>query len=329
MTQSEAFDIIYYINLFHFMRSIVEVMKRKAQVPAEKNRPKMFDEFRISTFIILTIAGIINAFGVKIFLFPVKLYDSGISGLSMLLDQITPPQFTLSLFLLLLNIPIFAFGYKKQGASFTIYSVFTVGVYSVMSFLIMNVLPIDVSFISPLAGSDLLLCAIFGGVISGIGSGLTIRFGGAIDGIDVLSVVFAKKIGISIGTFVMISNTILYTVCGITIKSWILPLYSIVTYYIGSKTVDFVVEGIDKTKCAMIVTTKANNISDTLAEQFEASGTIVKAIGGYSKEQKEIIYFIVNHFQINKLKKIVHDIDPSAFISLQDVSDIIQKNHET
>ena len=125
------------------------------------------------------------------------------------------------------------------------------------------------------------------------------------------------------------SNTILYTVCGITIKSWILPLYSIVTYYIGSKTVDFVVEGIDKTKCAMIVTTKANNISDILAEQFEASGTIVKAIGGYSKEQKEIIYFIVNHFQINKLKKIVHDIDPSAFISLQDVSDIIQKNHET
>lgn len=156
---------------------------------------------------------------------------------------------------------------------------------------------------------------------------MTIRYGGAIDGIDVLSVVFAKKIGISIGTFVMIFNTILYTVCGITIKSWILPLYSIVTYYIGSKTVDFVVEGIDKSKCAMIVTTKAGEISDALAEQFEASGTIVNDIGGYSKESKEIIYFIVNHFQINKLKKIVHSIDPSAFISLQDVSDIIrQKN---
>lgn len=194
-----------------------------------------------------------------------------------------------------------------------------------MSYLIMNVLPIDVSFISPLAGSDLLLCAIFGGVISGIGSGLTIRFGGAIDGIDVLSVVFAKKIGLSIGTFVMIFNTVLYTVCGVTIKSWIFPLYSIVTYYIGSRTVDFVVEGIDKSKCAMIVTTKANDISDALAEQFEASGTIVDAIGGYSKESKEIIYFIVNHFQINKLKKIVHSIDPTAFISLQDVSDIIKK----
>ena len=123
----------------------------------------------------------------------------------------------------------------------------------------------------------------------------------------------------------MIFNTVLYTVCGITIKSWILPLYSIVTYYIGSKTVDFVVEGIDSSKCAMIVTIKANEISDALAENFGTSGTIVNAIGGYSKESKEIIYFVINHFQINKLKKIVHYIDSDAFISLQDVSDIIKK----
>ena len=276
-------------------------------------------------FIILTTAGVINAFGVTLFLFPVKLYDSGISGLSMLLDQITPPAMTLSLFLIILNIPIFCFGIKKQGFSFTVYSIFTVAVYSLMSFLIMDVLPIDVSFVSPLAGSDLLLCAIFGGVISGIGSGLTIRFGGAIDGIDVLSVIFAKRIGISIGTFVMIFNTVLYIFCGIMIQSWILPLYSIVTYYIGSKTVDFVVQGIDKSKCAMIITTKARKISEALAENFESSGTIVNAIGGYSKEKKEIVYFIINHFQINKLKKIVQEIDSSAFISLQDVSDIIKK----
>lgn len=282
-------------------------------------------EINLMNFIVLTIAGIINAFGVTVFLFPVKLYDSGISGLSMLLDQITPPYLNLSLFLILLNIPIFCFGMKKQGLAFTIYSVFTVAIYSFMSFLIMNVFPIDVSFVSPLAGSDLALCAIFGGVISGVGSGLTIRFGGAIDGIDVLSVIFAKKIGISIGSFVMIFNTILYTLCGITIHSWTLPLYSIVTYYVGSKTVDFVVEGIDKSKCAMIVTTKANEISDVLAETFESSGTIVNAIGGYSKEKKEIIYFIINQFQINKLKKLVHKIDSSAFISLQDVSDIIKK----
>ena len=138
-------------------------------------------------------------------------------------------------------------------------------------------------------------------------SGMTIRFGGAIDGIDVLSVIFARRIGISIGTFVMLFNTLLYIICGIAIQSWILPLYSIVTYYVGSRTVDFITEGFDRAKCAMIVTVKANEISNALSENFDSSGTIV------------------NRFQINKLKNIVHDIDESAFISLQDVADIIKK----
>lgn len=282
-------------------------------------------EIRPINILMILVAGIINAFGVTMFLFPVKLYDSGISGLSMLLDQITPDYLSLSLFLIIINIPIFIFGLKRQGKTFTVCSIFAVMVYSLASFMIMDVLPVDVSFISPLAGSDLLLCAVFGGVISGVGSGMTIRFGGAIDGIDILSVVFAKRIGISIGTFVMLFNTLLYIICGIAIQSWILPLYSIVTYYVGSRTVDFITEGFDRAKCAMIVTVKANEISNALSENFDSSGTIVKAVGGYSKKDKEIIYFIVNRFQINKLKNIVHDIDESAFISLQEVADIIRK----
>ena len=192
----------------------------------------------------------------------------------------------------------------------------------------MHVLPINVDFVSPLAGRDLLLCAVFGGVISGIGSGLTIRFGGAIDGIDVLSVIFAKMIGISIGTFVMAFDVLLYIVCGVVIQSWILPLYSIVTYFVGSKTVDFIVEGFDRSMCAMIVTNKANEISAELSETFKAGGTIVNVTGGYSKDEKQIIYFIVNHFQINKLKEIVIGIDSNAFISLQNVADIVRKSTE-
>ena len=275
-------------------------------------------------FAALTAAGIINAIGVVLFLFPVKLYDSGISGLSMLLDQVTPPALTLSLFLVVLNIPIFLFGAKKQGLVFTIYSAYAVMVYSLVSFLITDVLPIDVNFVSPLAGSDLLLCAIFGGAISGVGSGLTVRFGGAIDGIDVLSVVFAKKLGLSLGSFVLLFNTALYIVCGFVIQSWILPLYSIVTYFVGSKTVDFVVEGISRSLCAMIVTTKAEEISQELSKNFQASGTIVNAVGGYSREEKAIVYFIVNHFQVNKMKTIVHGIDEAAYISVQEVSDVFK-----
>ena len=286
---------------------------------------KEIKELRIINFLLLIAAGTINAFGVSLFLFPVKLYDSGISGLSMLLDQITPPTFTLSLFLILLNFPIFLFGFRRQGIAFTICSLFTIGVYSLVSHLILHVLPIDVNFVSPLAGTDLLLCAVFGGMISGVGSGLTIRFGGAIDGVDVLSVIFAKRLGISIGTFVMVFNILLYTVCGIAIKSWILPLYSIVTYFVGSRTVDYIVEGFDRSMCAMIVTKHAKDISAALSEAFKAGGTIVKATGGYSKDERQIIFFIVNRFQINRMKKIVKDIDGMAFISLQNVADIVRK----
>ena len=301
---------------------------KKAKKKAPKKESKLlreWKELKPLNFLFLILAGVINGFGVSIFLFPVKLYDSGVSGLSMLLDQVTPPSLTLSLFLILLNVPIFLFGLRRQGLCFTVYSLFAIAVYSLTSHLIQHVLPIDVNFVSPLAGTDLLLCAVFGGLISGVGSGMTIHFGGAIDGIDVLSVVFAKKLGLSIGSFVMIFNTLLYVVCGIVIQSWILPLYSIVTYYVGSRTVDFIVEGFDRSMCAMIVTTRAEAVTAALSESFKAGGTIVNAIGGYSKDEKQIIYFIVNHFQINRLKKLVLELDADAFISLQNVTDIVKK----
>lgn len=282
-------------------------------------------KIKIINFFVLTLAGSINALGVTLFLYPVKLYDSGISGVSMLLDQLTPSNITMAIFLLVLNVPIFLFGLKKQGTLFTIYSVYAVAIYSLGAYLIMNVLPINVDFVSPLAGSDLLLCAIFGGAISGIGSGLTIRYGGAIDGIDVLSVIFAKRIGLSVGSFIMIFNLALYIVCGFVLSSWILPLYSIITYFVASRTIDFIVEGFDRAKCAMIVTTKADEITSALTGNFDSSGTIVDALGGYSKTEFKIIYLIINHFQINKLKTIVHNIDKKAFISLHEITDVIKQ----
>ena len=277
-------------------------------------------------FLFLLVAGCVNAFGVTVFLAPVNLYDSGISGTSILLSQITPPQWTLSIFLLILNIPLFLFGLKKQGAVFTIYSIFTVAVYSTMSWLITDVLPIDVSMASPLAGEDLLLCALFGGMISGIGSGLTIRNGGAIDGMEVMAVIFSKKLNVTVGTFMMVYNVILYVICGLIRDSWILPLYSIVTYAAGLKTVDFVVEGLDRSKSVMIVTNKAELISAALMEEFKCGTTMMNGTGGYSNAEKTIIYFVVNRFQIYKMRSIVHAIDPKAFVTISEVADVFSSN---
>lgn len=280
-----------------------------------------------ANFLFLTLAGIINAFGVIVFLAPVKLYDSGISGTSMLISQITPEWCSLSLILILLNIPIFILGLKKQGTAFTIYSIYVVCIYSLAAWIITDVLPVDVSIVSPLAGSDLFLCAIFGGIISGCGSGMAVRFGGAIDGIDIIGVMFAKKLGLSLGTFVMIYNVILYIICGFVINSWILPLYSIVTYAAALKTVDFFVEGFDRSKAAFIITSKPAEVCHALSETFENGITTIKAHGYYSNSDKTMIYFVVNRFQIGKMKNTVHDIDPKAYISISEVADIFSANN--
>lgn len=283
-------------------------------------------QLRWQNFVFLFIAGCVNAFGVTVFLAPVNLYDSGISGTSILLSQITPERWTLSAFLLLLNIPLFLFGLKKQGCAFTIYSIFAVAVYSLVSWLITDVLPVDVSLASPLAGEDLLLCALFGGIISGVGSGLTIRYGGAIDGIEVMAVIFAKRLNITVGTFVMVYNVILYITCGFLMQSWILPLYSIVTYMAGLKTIDFIVEGFDRSKEVMIVTEKPDEVSAALMEAFECGTTRIPAVGGYSNEKKTIIYFIVNRFQISRMRAIIYAIDSRAFVTISEVADIFKAN---
>lgn len=257
------------------------------------------------------------------FLAPVNIYDSGISGTSMLLWQVTPERFSLSLFLVILNLPLFFFGMKKQGVLFTLYSVWAVCIYSVSSYLITYIFPVDVSAASPFAGNDLILCAIFGGLISGVGSGLTIRFGGAIDGIEVLAVIFAKRFGMTVGTFVMIYNVLLYIVIGCWFQSWILPLYSIITYCAAIKTVDFIVEGLDKAKSVMIVTTKKDQVCKVLSDTFERGITQIDAWGYYSGEPKTAIYFVVNRFQIVKLKSILSKVDPDAFVTISEVSDMM------
>lgn len=277
----------------------------------------------------LTISGIINAFGITLFLMPVHLYDSGISGTSMLLEQIIPVPISLSVFLLLLNIPLFLFGLKKQGFAFTVCAIYSVAVYSLFAWLITDVFPIDVSIASPLAGTDLLLCSIFGGVISGIGSGLAIRYGGAMDGIEVMAVIFAKRLGITVGTFVMAYNILLYTMCGIMLKSWVLPLYSIVTYAAALKTIDFIVEGIDRAKCAVIITEHPDEVCQALSNAFESGMTYLDAKGGYSHRDKAMIYFVLNRYQVIRMRDVIHNIDPMAYITISEVADVFSSNNDS
>ncbi len=278
-------------------------------------------KLKCTNFALLTVAGIINAFGVTIFLAPVNLFDSGMSGTAMLFNNITPEYLTLSIFLVVLNFPFYLIGYKKLGLDFVIYSLYAIAIYSLMSFLFQSVLPIDFSNGSPITGQDKLLTALFGGLISGIGSGMVIRFGGAIDGVEVIAVLTAKKIGITVGTFVMIYNVVLYTVSALIYASWEIPLYSVVAYMVGIKAVDFIVEGLDKAKAVYIITDKSTQMPNLLSDELGRGVTIMNVQGGYSHNQKTMIYCVVNRFEINRVKRLVSEVDEAAFVTVNDITE--------
>ena len=109
-------------------------------------------------------------------------------------------------------------------------------------------------------------------------------------------------------------------------ESWILPLYSIVTYAAGLKTIDYIVEGIDHSKSVMIITEKAKEVNAALMEEFKCGTTLIPAIGGYSNNEKTVIYFVVNRFQIYKMTNIIHDIDPQAFVTISEAADVFKSN---
>lgn len=274
-------------------------------------------------FLFLTVAGFVNAIGVALFLTPLQLIDGGFSGTSFVIFHLTDiPMFV---WLLALNTPFFLLAWKKLGINVVIYSLYAIAMYSLAMFLYQQVFKLcgPDAMQSPVIKNDydMILAAIFGGLISGVGSGLTIRFGGAMDGVEVMGVMFAKRMGVTVGQFVMGYNVVLYTVAGVLLGQFQTPLYSIVAYAVGLKAVDFIVDGLDKGKAATIITDNATEVAQGLSEVMGCSVTMLKAKGYYSQEIKGMLYCVVNRFEIGELKHIVSEIDPRAFVSINEVSD--------
>lgn len=286
-------------------------------------------KLKLFNFIGLTLAGIINAIGVCLFLTPLYIYDGGFSGTSVLLNRYIAflPQ---AVFLLVLNVPFYFIGRKKIGWEFLIYSLYAIGIYSLGSLIInLWIFPNGFADGSPIVGNEVVLASIFGGLLSGVGSGLVIKFGGALDGVEVMALIFHKKLGISVGTFVMIYNAVLYIVAAVIASvlsgdnEWTIALYSVIAYYVGLKTIDFIVEGLEKGKAAMIITENPRKLSEALSRELGRGITLWDSTGYYSGADKKMLYVVVNRFEIAKLKTLVGELDPKAFVSIMEVSEIM------
>lgn len=271
--------------------------------------------------LMLIIAGFINAVGVILFLNPVGVIDGGISGLSIFISTVAP-KVHIAILLVCINLPLFLLGIKILKVKFIIYSIISIISYTVWTVLFKNVFFIENVLIKNIE-NDILLGTIFGGLFSGIGSGLTIRYGGAIDGIEVVGICFAKRIGLSIGQFVMVFNIILYVIASIVLNKLKVGFYSIISYAIGLKVVDFIVEGFDKAKGCTIITTKKEEVASAISEELRRGVTVLDCVGYYSKESKTMLYCVVNRFEVVRLKEIVATADPQAFLAINDISEVV------
>lgn len=275
-----------------------------------KTKKELFWEFLKRGFFLI-IGAFIVAIALEMFLLPNKIIDGGVIGISMMVSYLT--NWNLGLLIFCINIPFVLLAYKTLGKKFVINTFFAIGMLAVATNVVSHFHHIT---------EDLLLVTIFGGILLGIGVGLILRNNASLDGTEMISLVLAKKLKIvSVGELLMFINLFIYTAAGFVFE-WDRAFYSILTYYIVSKTIDSVLEGLDKAKSVRIVSDFYKEIGDSIMKELDVSVTYMKATGGYSKQEKVMTFCVVNKFDMAKLKDVVHEVDPKAFIVTEDVHEV-------
>lgn len=283
--------------------------KKKLEVRTKTVKEKVLNYFIKILF--WTLGAFIVAVALEMFLLPNKIIDGGVIGISMMVSYIT--KWNLGLLIFCINIPFMLIALKALGKKFIINTFIATAILSLATNLTINIHP---------ATNDLILATVFGGILLGLGVGLILRNNASLDGTEMLSIVLSKKLKIvSVGELLMGMNLFIYTAAGFLL-GWDRALYSIMTYYIASKVIDSVLEGLDKSKSVRVVSDYWEEIGSSIMKELDVSVTYIKSKGGYSRQDKTITYCVVNKFDIPKLKELIHDLDPKAFIVTEDVHEV-------
>jgi uncharacterized membrane-anchored protein YitT (DUF2179 family) len=264
----------------------------------------------LKRFIFITVGAILVAVGLEIFLIPNHVIDGGIVGVSIILSHLT--GWNLGLFLFFLNVPFLFLGYKQIGKTFALSTFLGVAIMSVGTTLLHTVPPLT---------SDLLLSSVFGGIILGIGVGLVIRYGGSLDGTEIVAILVNKKTPFSVGEVVMFFNIFILGSAGF-VFGWERAMYSLIAYYIAFKMIDITLEGLDQSKSVWIISDKHSEIGDAILARLGRGVTYLSGEGGYTGDFKKVIFVVITRLEEAKLKSIVEDIDQSAFIAIGNIHDV-------
>jgi len=260
--------------------------------------------------VFITIGALLMAVGLEIFLIPNQVIDGGVTGVSIMLSHITGIK--LGIFLFILNLPFVYLGYKQFGKTFAISTIYGIIMLSLFATFFHPVDPFT---------DDILLATIFGGIFLGIGVGLVIRNGGALDGTEILSIVISKKVPFSVGEIVMFINLFILGSAGF-VYSWDRAMYSILAYVIASKAIDVVITGMEESKSVWIISDFAHEIGDAITDRLGRGVTFLHGEGAYTGDEKKVIFCIITRLEESKMTSIVEEIDPSAFLAIADIAEV-------
>ncbi|MET3291252.1 YitT family protein [Brevibacillus fluminis] len=260
--------------------------------------------------IFILIGAALVSIGLEIFLVPNRIIDGGVVGISILLSHVT--GWSLGLFLFLLNLPFLIIGYKQIGKTFALSTLFGVIVMSVGTTLLHPVHSLT---------DDPLLAAVFGGIILGVGVGMVIRNGGSLDGTEIVAILINKKVPFSVGEIVMGFNIFILSSAGFVFE-WDHAMYSLIAYYIAFKMIDLTIEGFQESKSVWIISEQFRDIGDALLARLGRGVTYLTGEGGYSGDDKKVIFCVITRLEEAKLKSIVEEIDPAAFLAIGNIHDV-------
>ncbi|MUG47565.1 YitT family protein [Paenibacillus woosongensis] len=264
----------------------------------------------ISKIFFITIGAIIAGVALELFLVPNAIIDGGITGISLMLTNIT--NIPLGIFLFVINLPFLFIGYRQVGKKFAFASLYGIAVLSLTTGYLHHVEAFT---------NDKLLAVLFGALLLGLGVGLVLRLGGTTDGAEIVAILISKKVNVSVGQIILIINIVIFIVAGFLL-GWDSAMYSIFTYYIASKVMDIIVQGLDESKSVTVITRQYEEVAEAIMNSLGRSTTYLYARGGISKEETQVIYCVVSRLELSMLKTVVREIDPKAFIAVETVSDV-------
>ncbi|CCO07018.1 YitT family protein [Desulforamulus hydrothermalis] len=258
----------------------------------------------------LTLGALITAVGLELFIIPNKLVDGGIIGISIMASYLT--KLPLAIFIVGLNIPFLVLGYLHIGKTFALSTLYSVSALAYFTTVLHSF---------PAFTRDILLGTVFGGIVLGVGVGLILRYGGSLDGTEITALIISPRFCFSVGEVVMFFNIFILGSAGF-VYGWENAMYSLIAYFIAYKTIDLVLEGFDESKSVMIISDRSHEISEAILHRLGRGVTHFYAKGGYTQEDKEVLYTVVTRLEIAKLRSIVYDFDPEAFLAIEEVHDV-------